>query len=87
MGQTGILVCVCVGGILFELLCMYTLPSPDLCSAGTASTTEKAVLLNNIADAEAFVSGAEVAVIGFFQVYSQHLPSASREPYPTLMRA
>ncbi|KFO61392.1 Endoplasmic reticulum resident protein 27, partial [Corvus brachyrhynchos] len=31
------------------------------------STTEKPVLLNNIEDAEAFVSGAEVAVIGFFQ--------------------
>ncbi|NXB35986.1 ERP27 protein, partial [Eulacestoma nigropectus] len=31
------------------------------------STTEKPVLLNNITDAEAFVSGAEVAVIGFFQ--------------------
>ncbi|NWW80049.1 ERP27 protein, partial [Climacteris rufus] len=31
------------------------------------STAEKPVLLNNIADAEAFVSGAEVAVIGFFQ--------------------
>ncbi|NXE33983.1 ERP27 protein, partial [Ptilorrhoa leucosticta] len=31
------------------------------------STTEKPILLNNIADAEAFVSGAEVAVIGFFQ--------------------
>ncbi|NWZ77195.1 ERP27 protein, partial [Poecile atricapillus] len=31
------------------------------------STTEKPVLLNNVADAEAFVSGAEVAVIGFFQ--------------------
>ncbi|XP_017593240.1 PREDICTED: endoplasmic reticulum resident protein 27, partial [Corvus brachyrhynchos] len=77
----------CVGGILFELLCVYTLPNPDLCSAGTASTTEKPVLLNNIEDAEAFVSGAEVAVIGFFQVCSQHLPSASREPYPTLMRA
>ncbi|XP_029819289.1 endoplasmic reticulum resident protein 27 [Manacus vitellinus] len=38
-----------------------------LSKAGTASTTEKPVLLNNIADAEAFVSGAEVAVIGFFQ--------------------
>ncbi|NXK95873.1 ERP27 protein, partial [Formicarius rufipectus] len=31
------------------------------------STTEKPILLNNIADAEAFVGGAEVAVIGFFQ--------------------
>ncbi|NXR28968.1 ERP27 protein, partial [Cinclus mexicanus] len=29
--------------------------------------TEKPILLNSIADAEAFVSGAEVAVIGFFQ--------------------
>ncbi|NWH35937.1 ERP27 protein, partial [Chloropsis hardwickii] len=31
------------------------------------STTEKPILLNNIPDAEAFISGAEVAVIGFFQ--------------------
>ncbi|NXI19824.1 ERP27 protein, partial [Irena cyanogastra] len=31
------------------------------------SATEKPILLNNIPDAEAFVSGAEVAVIGFFQ--------------------
>ncbi|NXI23798.1 ERP27 protein, partial [Sterrhoptilus dennistouni] len=36
------------------------------------STTGKPILLNNIADAEAFTSGAEVAVIGFFQVCSQH---------------
>ncbi|NXF08004.1 ERP27 protein, partial [Smithornis capensis] len=31
------------------------------------STSEKPILLNNITDAETFVSGAEVAVIGFFQ--------------------
>ncbi|NXU20158.1 ERP27 protein, partial [Pardalotus punctatus] len=31
------------------------------------STAEKPVLLNNVADAVAFISGAEVAVIGFFQ--------------------
>ncbi|NXE88388.1 ERP27 protein, partial [Menura novaehollandiae] len=31
------------------------------------STAEKPILLNNIADAEAFISGAEVVVIGFFQ--------------------
>ncbi|NXA66543.1 ERP27 protein, partial [Mohoua ochrocephala] len=31
------------------------------------STTEKSIVLNSIADAEAFISGAEVAVIGFFQ--------------------
>ncbi|NWY25423.1 ERP27 protein, partial [Pheucticus melanocephalus] len=30
-------------------------------------TTDKPILLNNIPDAEAFISGAEVAVIGFFQ--------------------
>lgn len=78
---------VCVGGILFELLLVYTLPNPDLCSAGTASVTEKPILLNNIADAEAFISGAEVAVIGFFQVCSQYVPSASCELYATLMRA
>lgn len=78
---------VCVGGILSELFLVSTLPSPDLCSAGTASATEKPILLNNIADAEAFISGAEVAVIGFFQVCSQHLPSASCELCPTMMRA
>lgn len=78
---------MCVGGILFELHLMLTLPNPDLCSAGTASTTEKPILLNNIADAEAFISGAEVAVIGFFQVCSPHLSSASCELYPTLKRA
>ncbi|NXO61194.1 ERP27 protein, partial [Phainopepla nitens] len=31
------------------------------------SAAEKPVLLNNVADAEAFIRGAEVAVIGFFQ--------------------
>ncbi|NWH21984.1 ERP27 protein, partial [Grus americana] len=31
------------------------------------STAEKPVLLNDIVNAEAFISGAEVAVIGFFQ--------------------
>ncbi|NXS67143.1 ERP27 protein, partial [Pandion haliaetus] len=51
------------------------------------SAAEKPILLNNIMDAEAFISGAEVAVVGFFQVCSQNLPSDSCEPYPTLMRA
>ncbi|NXP49371.1 ERP27 protein, partial [Heliornis fulica] len=32
------------------------------------STTEKPVLLNDVADAEAFISGAEVVVVGFFQM-------------------
>ncbi|KAM6301952.1 endoplasmic reticulum resident protein 27 [Podargus strigoides] len=36
-------------------------------SHGTASVAEKPTLLNNIADAEAFIGGAEVAVVGFFQ--------------------
>ncbi|XP_030301973.1 endoplasmic reticulum resident protein 27 [Calypte anna] len=36
-------------------------------SPGTASTVEKPILLNNVGDAEAFINGAEVAVIGFFQ--------------------
>ncbi|NXX45856.1 ERP27 protein, partial [Tricholaema leucomelas] len=31
------------------------------------SATKKPVLLNNTADAEAFISGAEVVVVGFFQ--------------------
>lgn len=68
-------------------LFVYPLSNPDLSFPGTASTAEKPVLLDNVADAEAFISGAEVAVIGFFQVCSQHLPSTSYEPSPTLMRA
>ncbi|NXJ78727.1 ERP27 protein, partial [Trogon melanurus] len=40
------------------------------------STTEKPVVLNNITDAETFISGAEVAVIGFFQ--ESESPEASR---------
>ncbi|XP_038010925.1 endoplasmic reticulum resident protein 27 [Motacilla alba alba] len=39
----------------------------DSASHSTASATDKPVLLDNIPDAEAFISGAEVAVIGFFQ--------------------
>ncbi|KAM6292575.1 endoplasmic reticulum resident protein 27 [Porphyrio hochstetteri] len=60
------------------LLCLFIIllarGSPAGCagdngsaSHSTASTAEKPVLLNDIADAEAFISGAEVAVIGFFQ--------------------
>ncbi|XP_068860023.1 endoplasmic reticulum resident protein 27 [Aphelocoma coerulescens] len=58
----------------FLLVILLTRCSPAGCAGGddsashsTASTTEKPVLLNNIEDAKAFVSGAEVAVIGFFQ--------------------
>ncbi|XP_054242760.1 endoplasmic reticulum resident protein 27 [Indicator indicator] len=36
-------------------------------SNSTASTKKKPILLNNTADAEAFISGAEVVVVGFFQ--------------------
>ncbi|XP_051481114.1 endoplasmic reticulum resident protein 27 [Apus apus] len=36
-------------------------------SHGKAGAAEKPILLNSIGDAEAFISGAEVAVIGFFQ--------------------
>ncbi|OWK59313.1 Endoplasmic reticulum resident protein 27 [Lonchura striata] len=39
----------------------------DSASHSTASATDKPILLNKIPDAEAFISGAEVAVIGFFQ--------------------
>ncbi|NXW24387.1 ERP27 protein, partial [Circaetus pectoralis] len=39
-------------------------------------TAEKPILLNNIVDAEAFISGAEVAVIGFFQ--EPRSPAASQ---------
>lgn len=66
---------------------MYPLSNHDLSFPGRASTAEKPVLLDNVADAEAFISGAEVAVIGFFQVCSQHLSSTNYELRPTLMRA
>ncbi|PKU47178.1 endoplasmic reticulum resident protein 27 [Limosa lapponica baueri] len=36
-------------------------------SHGTVGTAEKPVLLSSIADAEAFIGGAEVVVVGFFQ--------------------
>ncbi|KAM6092855.1 endoplasmic reticulum resident protein 27 [Theristicus caerulescens] len=54
-------------------------------SHSTAGTAEKPVLLNDIMDAEAFISGAEVAVIGFFQEpespeASQFLLAAGRIP-------
>ncbi|OPJ69061.1 endoplasmic reticulum resident protein 27 [Patagioenas fasciata monilis] len=39
----------------------------DSASHSTAGTTEKPILLNSIADAETFISGDEVVVIGFFQ--------------------
>lgn len=73
-----------LGGSLFELLFVYPLSNNDLSSPGAADTTEKPILLNSIADAEAFISGDEVVVIGFFQVCSQHLLFDSSEPYPTL---
>ena len=71
-----------VEGSLFELLFVYPLSNPDLSSPGTAGTVEKPILLNNITDAEAFIGGAEVVVVGFFQVCSQHLHSASVSPIP-----
>ncbi|XP_009997335.1 PREDICTED: endoplasmic reticulum resident protein 27 [Chaetura pelagica] len=37
-------------------------------SHSKAGAAEKPILLNSVEDAEAFISGAEVAVIGFFQV-------------------
>lgn len=57
-------------GSPFELLFVYPLPDPDISSPGSAGTAEKPVLLSSTADAEAFIGGAEVAVIGFFQVCS-----------------
>ncbi|XP_052630495.1 endoplasmic reticulum resident protein 27 [Harpia harpyja] len=45
-------------------------------SHSTSPGAEKPILLNNIADAEAFVSRAEVAVIGFFQ--DRRSPAASQ---------
>ncbi|KAM6306921.1 endoplasmic reticulum resident protein 27-like [Podargus strigoides] len=61
-----------------SILCLFivllTRDSPAGCagdgvstSHGTASMAEKPILLNDITDAEAFIGGAEVAVIGFFQ--------------------
>ncbi|XP_009569847.2 endoplasmic reticulum resident protein 27 [Cuculus canorus] len=55
-------------------LILLTRGSPAQCaedggsaSDGTAGTAEKPVLLNSITDADAFIGGAEVVVIGFFQ--------------------
>lgn len=76
----------CVAGEV-SLSCSLCALCPTLISPGTADTPEKPVLLNNITDAEDFISGAEVVVVGFFQVRSQHLLSTSCEPYPTLRRA
>lgn len=76
-----------IGGNLFELLFVYPLSNDDLSSPGTAGTTEKPILLNSIADAEAFINGDEVVVIGFFQVCCQHLLFVSCEPYSTLTTA
>ncbi|KFO96001.1 Endoplasmic reticulum resident protein 27, partial [Calypte anna] len=48
------------------------------------STVEKPILLNNVGDAEAFINGAEVAVIGFFQALPlPHLPAALSPASPT----
>ncbi|XP_057285531.1 endoplasmic reticulum resident protein 27 isoform X1 [Pezoporus wallicus] len=74
------------------LIILLTRGSPAACvgdnssaSHSTASTAEKPVLLDNVEDAEAFISGAEVAVIGFFQEpespeASQFLLTAGRIP-------
>jgi len=61
---------------------LYPRSNSDLSSPETEGGAEKLVLLNDIADVEAFISGAEVAVVGFFQVRWQQLPSARWEPYP-----
>nr|XP_009938483.1 PREDICTED: endoplasmic reticulum resident protein 27 [Opisthocomus hoazin] len=49
-------------------------------SRSTASTAEKPILLNNITDAEAFISGVEVAVIGFFQPFNSLQYAARQAP-------
>lgn len=54
---------------------LYPWSNSNLFSPGTEGGTEKLVLLNDIADVEAFISGAEVAVVGFFQVRWQQLSS------------
>lgn len=77
------LICVLWGASLSFSLCT---PCPTLISPGTAGTTEKPILLDNVADTEAFISDKEVVVLGFFQVCSHHLPSPRCEPYPTLVR-
>lgn len=61
---------------------LYPRSNSDLSSPETEGGAEKLVLLNDIADVEAFISGAEVAVVGFFQVRWQQLSSARWEPYP-----
>lgn len=75
------------GTLVCSLSCSLCTLCPTLTSPGAAGTAGKPTLLNDTVDAEAFVSGAEVAVIGFFQVCWQNLPSASCEPCPTLTRA
>ncbi|KAM6211013.1 endoplasmic reticulum resident protein 27 [Sarcoramphus papa] len=65
-----------MGTSVFLCLCIILLTggSPAACagnsgsaSHSTAGTVEKPILLNNITDAEAFIGGAEVVVVGFFQ--------------------
>lgn len=62
--------CVLIGGPSLSCSLCTPLSDPDLSSPGTAGTAGKLVLLNNITKAEAFISSAEVAVVGFFQVCS-----------------
>ncbi|KAM6093481.1 endoplasmic reticulum resident protein 27 [Chlamydotis macqueenii] len=85
-GTMGISVFPCI----FVILLTRGSPAVSAGDSGSAfhstgSTAEKMVLLNDIADAEAFISNAEVAVIGFFQEpespdASQFRLAASRIP-------
>lgn len=79
----GMSACACGGAS--ELLFMHPLPNPDLSSPGAEGDAEKLVSLNDIADVEAFISREEVAVVGFFQVCWQRVPSARWEPDPALV--
>lgn len=67
-----------VGSLRAALL--YPWSNYDLFSPGTEGDADKLVLLNDIADVEAFISGVEVAVVGFFQVRWQQLPSDRWSP-------
>ncbi|KAM8820061.1 endoplasmic reticulum resident protein 27 [Eudromia elegans] len=58
---------VCAWGNFFELLFVYPVCNPDLSCPDMTGSTKAPVLLNNTADITAFISAAEVAVVGFFQ--------------------
>uniref|UniRef100_A0A7M4DYE7 Endoplasmic reticulum resident protein 27 n=1 Tax=Crocodylus porosus TaxID=8502 RepID=A0A7M4DYE7_CROPO len=67
---SGVCLSVPVKGLSAELLSMPSLCNADVhrsLSPGATGNAKKPVLLNDIETATAFISAAEVAVIGFFQ--------------------